>query len=374
MPDSRRGGEPVLTRRKVLAAAGGALALRAQGDARLWIPGRRRYGAPVTHVVAGKTVPAGVRLLDPAPWPGLRVPREDGTFVAGPSGPAWIQTNAWAIQWERYRAPGMAVWLAPEKPEDRTLTTEQCLLALCDCEASGARWILECDEASFAGIAEALRFFEAHRAWRDFQTPLHIGLVASSRPEMREVMNLMCRFAVPYRLVRAPLPGMSVLVLAGSPDSAANAFAREGGLVISLGWTALTQKAEGSSDWVDTKLGAGMISAWKGPITNAQRFVKDLTAKLGEDHDVVRAFNVHASTVRYTVRDEDQRGLVQIVNFTGRPFQEVTTIWVRQIASRAVLHEWKGKPRALEISRTGGGTEISIPERGIYAAVELFPA
>ena len=361
----------MVTRRALLASSGAAAL--AQGDPRSWVPARRKFGLPVTHVSAGP-VPAGVRLLAQAHWPGLQMPSDEGTFVAGPSGPAWINTNAWAIQWERYRAPGAAVWLAPPKPEGRVLRAEEYLLTLCDCEVSGARWVIDCDEASFPRVAEAVRFFDAHRAWRDYQAPLHIGLVPSARPEMREVMNLMSRFAIPYRLTPAALPGMSVLVLVGAPDTAAIEFARRGGRVICLGWTAVTQKGTSEASWFDSKTGGGLVSAWRGPLGNAQRFVKDLALKLGEDHMVVRAFNVHSSTVRYTVSDENQRGLVQLVNFTGRRLEEETTIWVRQIAARAVLHQWGEQPRPVEIVRTGGGTELSIPERGLYAAVELFPA
>lgn len=359
----------MVTRRSVLALAGASAV--AQGDPRAWVPARKRYGAPVTHVATGET--PGVRTLRNVRWPGLQVPSEDGSFTAGPSGTPWINTNAWAIQWERYRAPGVPVWLAPAKPEGRRITTDEALVTLADCEASGGRWVIDCEDAAFPRVAEAVRFFDAHRAWRDFVAPRHIGMVATPQPEMREVMNLMSRFAIPYRLVTAPLPGMSVLIHYGAPDRAAHEFANQGGLVISLGWKALTEKGEGT--WVETRAhmrtGAGRLAAWRGPVGNAQRFVTDLKARLGEDNMLVKAYNAHASTVRFTVSDENGHGLIQLVNYTGRRWEDETTLWVMHLASKAVLYEWGAPPRELEAARHDGGTEVTIPARGLYAAIEL---
>lgn len=362
----------VVTRRAALVS----LAAAAQGDPRGWVPGRRKLG-PVTHVVGGGDT-AGVRTLRNVRWPGLQTRRDDGSFAAGPSGPPWINTNAWAIQYERYRMPGAPVWVATPKPESLPLTTEDYLVALADCEASGARWVIDADEAALPRIAEAVKFFDAHRGWREFQPPRHIGLVATAQPEMREVMNLLSRFATPYRLVSAPLPGMLVLIVYGPPDTAAHAFASQGGLVMSLGWKSMIDRATGDGAWVETRphmrTGAGWLAAWRGPVGNAQQFVKDVQARLGETHTLVKAYNLHASTVRCTVSEPDGRALVQLVNFNGRPWEEETTVWVQHIAARAVLHQWNRPPQPIDANRHRGGTELVIPRRDLYAAIELFPA
>jgi hypothetical protein len=349
-----------------------AFPLLAQGDARSWVPARRRYGPAVTHVVADAFAPGAVRLRRDVVWPGLQEFSEDGSYVAGPSGPPWINSNAWLAQWHRFVSPGVPLWLAPKKPS-RVLRAEDYLVALCDAESAGARWVIDCDDASWPRLEQALKFFETHRQWRDFLPPLHTGMIGSTRPEIREVMNLMSRWMVPYRLAAAPQAGMEVLIVFGAPGTDARRFAKAGGLVVSLGWTAM-QKVQAKGAFAESADDHGRIAAWIGDAGKADRFVHDLRERLAEEHTALRVWNAHASTVRYTVSPDDRTALVQLINSHGRRHNELTTVWVRQLVDKAVLHQIGVAPKQLETVRRAGGTEISLPDRDFYAAIELTAA
>lgn len=341
-------------------------------DPKLWIPARHNHGAPVTHAIDPATfADRRVRLLKNRPWPGLQSKREDGSFTSGPTGAPWINSSAWAIQLERFRAPRPAIWVEAAPPKSRTLAPDDYLLTLADTASAGGRWIIDCPSDAWPAVANATRFFAQHRDWDDFISPGVIGIVPAdddAAEDTNEVMNLLTRQAIPYRLVRQPEPGLAAVIGHALGDPWMN-FAKEGGLVMNLG--NLNQKPS-TDRWNVMPYGKGRLAVWQGgEAIDPYLVAKDARQLLGRQHDVLRAYNIHASSIRYTIAPDRQRALIQIINFTGKPLAEETTVWVAHPWKRAQQHEWTNPGAKVTLTPDANGTELTIPRRDFYTAIEL---
>lgn len=356
----------VTVTRRALAAA-----FFQPADPLRWIPARQSYGEPVTHAIdPARFADRRVRLLRARPWPGLQAKKADGSYTSGPSGGPWINSNAWAIALERFRAPAAPVWVETNIPKNRVLALDDYLLTLADCASAGAKWVIDCPPEHWLAVSNAVRFFAAKADWGGFVSPGVVGVVPDdANQDLPEVMNLLGRQSIPYRLVREPEPGLAAVIVP-EPSAAWTAFARDGGLVLALGGQAPKAKGE-HPRWTLAPAGKGRLGVWKGEAVDPAWVAKDLRALLGREREVLRAYNIHASSVRYTVAADGQRGLVQILNFTGKPLAEETTVWVGHAWKSARQLEWTGGPQAVTVVAEGRGTELSLPRRDFYTAIEL---
>ena len=101
--------------------------------------------------------------------------------------------------------------------------------------------------------------------------------------------------------------------------------------------------------------------------------MRDLRVRLSPDNLAVKLHNGPGSMARFTVSDDDGRGLLQVIHYGGRVWEEEITVWAQYLASKAVLHQWGAKPRVMETGRRDGGTEIVLSRLDTYAAVDFFP-
>ncbi|MBY0375663.1 MAG: hypothetical protein K2Q23_16825 [Bryobacteraceae bacterium] len=348
-----------MERREFLGAASAASLLAAPPPA---IPMRAREDVklrePFTRLVADMeldTLRGEVQIIKGV-WPGI--PRANQG--AGPTGVAWIDSNAWRIAAARARSTQPA-WVSFRAPK-RVLAVSDYLVAIADCAASGAHWIADLSPAALEASAHAVAFFARHAAWRDWTSAGAIG-VCGDNDDTHEIMNLLVRGHLPFRIVTAApqLEGLRCLIAfdasALAPHRAElRAWIKAGGAII-------TNQAEFA--------GGPRVTLWKEEAVDPYLVAQAAKKTLGRDGEALRAYNMFTSNLRWTERADQKHALIELVNFTGRLLPDETTLWVRRSYRRVWLHTWNAAPRELTPLAAGGGTEIAIPEREVYAALEL---
>ena len=152
-------------------------------------------------------------------WPGV-AGRRDGGTSAGPTGVPWLDSNGWYIQLARARARS-DIWVMFDPPGGRTVVPAQSyLMAVCDSEAAGGRWVISLDDTlrarltegdataqqTWKGIAAATAFFQKHSAWKSYRPLGNVGVISDfsggNFDVSGEILNLMSRKGalVPGRL------------------------------------------------------------------------------------------------------------------------------------------------------------------------------
>ena len=155
------------------------------------------------------------------PWPGLKVNLEEDTDASsGPTGPPWIDSNAWFVRLARELIRPETTWLSFEPPEEGLRDPGAAYVqAVADAEVYGARWMVSLDAGSrldlargrgpgqetWRQIVQALEFFEARRSWASYRPVGLLGVVSDfSGPNefmSFEVLNLLSRYSRLYRVL-----------------------------------------------------------------------------------------------------------------------------------------------------------------------------
>ena len=349
------------SRRRFLATAVCSTALRASPEPALVIPMRDRAGielrAPFTRLVKDNELAAlrNEAEIIPGVWPGL--PRANAS--AGPSGLPWLDSNAGRIAAARART-SKPVWVAFAAPR-RVLSESDYLVAIADCESSGARWIADLAPDAVAPCARAIQFFLQHTRWRQWPSAGAIGVLGTNEDSC-EIMNLLFRRHLPFRIVTHGQFGeLRCLIAFDEPALAPRrqqiaSWVRSGGALIT------NQKGFES-------LGARVIT-WKEEVVDPYLVASHAKRLLGKDGEPIRVYNMFTSNLRFTESADHQHALVEFVNFTGRALPDETNVWLRRRYAKAWLHTF-ATSRALPVQAAADGTEITIPEREVYAALEL---
>lgn len=362
-----------------------------------WTPtlAKRFEGTPVNCVVNGSKIlyPAPAPLtraplekvrwdapapivIEGAPWPSVKTGRDGNE--GGPTGAAWIDSNGWIAQLALAMAPGKAVWIAPQPPEAGTIVPPQSYgRAVADSASYGASPLIAFDEDTSKGepwnhFLAALRFFEAHREWRSFNTYARLGIVSDfsggSQFLSGEMLNLSSRRNLLYRVLpkalvtTARLAGLTtVIYLDDQPPASAVAFAltafgRKGLLLASPKTVAaFGGAAKTTREWDDPWL----IAA-------------ETQLMMSHRQDLHRLYNAASAMTHYTVSPDGRKGLVQLINYAGRDGASAITLWLEK-PWREVRFWTLGsdKPARLEPVAANRGIDLQLPPIGVYSAIEL---
>ena len=108
-------------------------------------------------------------------WPGASASLPTGADAAsGPTGPPWLDSNAWYVRLVRTLVNPKVLWLAFDPPDlGQPVATASYLQAIADTEICGARWVVSLDPHlrrdlldrrgsaldTWAGIGRSLAFF-----------------------------------------------------------------------------------------------------------------------------------------------------------------------------------------------------------------------
>jgi len=333
-------------------------------------------------------------------WPS--VAETGGGAEAGPTGMPWVDSNGWFVQLARVRAPGRAVWLVFEPPENRVLRPEAYALAAADAEAYGARWLITLATTTAADRAQAaaalgavgrvLRFFEAHRNWRAFGPRAVLGVLSdfsgAHREAAEEILNLLARRALPFRILEKAavgarsLEGLKAVI---DPDASPASgplrerllsFVRAGGLLVTGPQWGAEEGVPAPGDvhgrYRVFQVGRGRLAIAKEEFGDPYLAALDVHLLLGRRHDVIRLWNAGSLNAYYTVAPPGRPALVQLLNYSLRGAAHSVTVGLSERYRAARFWELGAKaPRRLEIRPAAQGIELPLPGFSVYAAIEL---
>ncbi|HVX66567.1 MAG TPA: hypothetical protein VHA11_08200 [Bryobacteraceae bacterium] len=226
----------------------------------------------------------------------------------------WIDANGWRI----LRNPGAQYYY--------DVPGQAAALAAAEAFAYRARARIHTDEAGTAAFHAMLEFL---RGLPELELPplANIGVIDDGSEESGELMNLLARRNLLYRVVPAPDPALDMNVRIGSPEYPAAEAADS---------YALAQRVRG---------------------------------RLGDDKRLVRIFGSDVVLVR--LEGDGKRARVHLLNFSKR---HVYGLRVRVLGDfpRQRLFSFDGPGAApADVSLAGGATEFTIPDMGAYAVADL---
>ena len=339
-----------------------------------------------------------------AVWPSIQQGQGGG---GGPTGPPWVDSNAWFIQLGRVRAPDKTLWMACEPPaKSPFLRAPAYELAVADAETYGARWVVALDERLAAAltaanaealetwkkIAAALEFFKARRAWQAYRLVSVVALISdfsgANQELAGEILNLAARRPLPVRPMEkaraaaASFAGLKAVIypdVEPPPEPLQRKFmdfVRAGGLLVANNkW----KPAEGAPSDGDTyrrfhvlRLGKGKLAVAKEEIEDPYAVALDTHLLLSRRHDPVRLFNAGSTNAHYTMAPDGKRGLLQILNYAMRPAAHPVSVSfpIRYRAARLLSPASPGGAPVRIVAREHS-VELHLPPLGAYTAIEL---
>jgi len=332
------------------------------------------------------------------PWPGLKVSLdEDADASTGPTGPPWIDSNAWFVRLARELIAPETTWLSIQPPEDGLRDPGAAYVqAVADAEVYGARWVVSLDAGVRRDLAaeggpgletwrqtvQALELFQARQAWAGFQPVGLLGVVSDfSGPNeflSFEVLNLLSRYSRLYRIVPRPVDARSdaleglkaVLYVDETPPGdelrrRLYAFAEAGGtLITGPGWETRGEPLARSSfsRFELSRCGEGRLAVAREELADPYRLAEDAQALMSHRHDLVRVFNPGVGRFAYSKSEDGRSGVVHLFPYLRRAFETHVSVWCKEPWSSA--EAWQpgaSGPEPTERTVMETGVEFLLP-------------
>jgi hypothetical protein len=254
------------------------------------------------------TTPAQEYEKVPAPSIQMRISEASATTVP------WIDSNAWRF----VRGLKKALY---EKLPERTAP-----LAAAEAHAWGADALLEPAPGDADKLKAMLAFIEGIDAPRLPQVA-NIGLIDDGSEEMAEVMNLLSRRNLLYRVVTAPDPRLDINVRLGSEQYPRSA------------------------------------------VENPNDFAARVREKLSDEKRLLRLFGTY--TVLANLTSNSSRARLYLVNYAPRPARHVRVRVLGTYQKARLREAADAKQEVVDYAVAEGATEFTIPQIAIYAVVDL---
>ena len=314
---------PMATRRlgvlaSTVALALGSFAVHARQPADR---GRIHLTGPAAALVEQGLAPAAPTGADAAafqevPPPGLRFVANVAQSTTAP----WIDSNAWRYQ------RGLRKALYSKLPASAGA------LAAAEAFTFGVDAILNPDAADLEDLKKMLQFLKAQDRAR-LPARANIGVVSTPSPAMDEVLNLLSRRNLLYRVVQKPDPSLDLTVQLGSADFPADAAA------------------------------------------NPSDFAARVRAKLGDDKRLVRIYGT--STVLAHLTGDATAARLYLLSYGGTRRQQGAMqqgIRVRVLGRYQPAfagYESAAGAALADVDNPGAATEFSLPPFRTLAIVDL---
>ena len=319
-------------------------------------------------------------------WPGIQV-TDNGKAKAGPSGSAWIDTNAGFLRAVRAFNHD-SVWLGNTPPTDQVVRGERYLQAIGDAEMVGARWILALDDhfasdlhqhdagamKTWTGMLELLRYYESHPEWRALppggklavvQDAEHGSLLSGGILDMIGVKHTPVRPIPPQKLSSEVLKGatMAVNVEPGalSPEQleVLRNFTRSGGTLLTA--------PPGSDEAVPAD--KNRITLDEQELKHIDDLWHDVQNMIGRKNLGVRLFNV-ASMLSNLESGPNGSIYVQLVNYSEYGVENVTVHALGKF-KKAHLYMPGGIEKDLEVYDQEDGSGVDLDKVDVVATVRF---
>ena len=351
--------------------------------------------------------PGGFLGVTGNPWPGLKTSAV-GAYDAwtGPTGPPWIDSNAWYVRLARDLVQPRTTWLWFDPPEDEPspgpAAYEQ---AVADTAIYGGRWVVSLDRhlrADLSGgrpgardtwdrIGRSLTFFEEHREWVAYRPVGPVGVISDYAGDNEfisfEVVNLLSRRNILYRVIHkdrvrdAAFDGLDMALYLDEdpphPDLARTlyAFADRGGTLITPpGWKEgrTTDEAPSYPGFQSSRHGSGRVVVAREVLVDPFVVVEGVFGLMRHARDRLRVFNPGVSQFHYAMREDEGKAVLQVVRHSRRDFETHTSVWFRR--PWAAARRWglvRETPTPAEREPKPPGVEFHLPAVSVYCALEV---
>ena len=321
-------------------------------------------------------------------WAGVQV-TDHGKEKAGPSGSAWIDTNAGFLRAIRAYT-NASVWLGNLPPEKTVITPERYMQMIGDAEMGGARWVIALDD-ELAGklaqqdasalkkwkrITEVLGFFEKHPEWRAMPSAAKLALVQDKKDgglysggilDMIATKHTPVEAVPPEKLSPEALKGKTMAVnvdaavLTPEQKAVLTQFTRSGGTLLTgpPGW----KWPEASDD--------KRITLDDAELKKIDDMWHDVQSMIGRRNLGARLFNVSSMLSNLLTSPDGKELWVELVNYADYPVDNVT-VHVLGEFHHARLFTPDGKEKELEAYKNEEGTGVDIDAVGICATLRLY--
>ena len=258
--------------------------------------------------------------FEPVPKPGVRFVENVAQATTAP----WIDSNAWRFQ------RGL------RKASYSTLPAGSAPLAAAEAFTFGVDAILNPEPPDVPELGRMLQFLKSRDEPR-LPAMANIGVVDDGSPGMGEILNLLTRRNLLYRVVRAPDPALDLTVQLGTPDFPPDAAA------------------------------------------NPSEFAARVRAKLGDDRRLVRLYGT--STVIAHLTGQAGTARLYLLAYGGsnrrQPAGNLQGLRVRVLGRygpAGFAAYGLGADRTLtDVDNPGNATEFSVPPFMTIAIVDLEP-
>ena len=336
---------------------------------------------------------------------GSMVVKHDSVLeVSSPTAQPWIDTNLSLIKIERRAEQQTPLytfsWLRSDVgPQARKLTATDYSLAVSEAGAFHADLVLDIDEQLQAGLnakdASAWKLWKEVRNYTDFYSPdksdvslqpaANVAVIMDDLDPGDEVMNLMARHNIPFKVFRSSdlqpkvLEDFEIIVVFARLDRESAQRVAE---LATRGKTFVLVEAQGSFPWHNTEsirlndhatsyaLGEGRVLELSEPVTDPETFAQDIRRLLGKDRALISLWNgLTTIAVPYTSNERDAEE-IEFINYAADPLP----VQVRVKGSfGSVQYESPAHAccESLAPVQHDGFTEFVIPELQIAGRVHL---
>jgi len=351
--------------------------------------------------------PGGFLGVTGNPWPGMKTSAV-GAYDAwtGPTGPPWIDSNAWYVRlaWDLVQPRTTWLWFdsSEDEPAPSAAAYEQ---AVADAAIYGGRWVVSLDRQlrsdlssgrpeagdTWVRLARCLTFFEEHREWVSYRPVGSLGVISDYAGVNEfisfEVVNLLSRRNILYRVVHkdrardASFDGLEMALYLDEdpphPDLARKlyAFADRGGTLITPpGWKEgrSTDEAPSYPGFQSSRHGSGRVVVTREGLVDPFFVVEGVFGLMRHARDRLRVFNPGVSQFHYAMREDRGSALLQVVRHSRRNFETHTSVWFRR--PWAAARRWElalEAPTPAEREPKPPGVEFHLPAVSVYCALEV---
>jgi hypothetical protein len=319
-------------------------------------------------------------------WPGIQV-EEGGVAKAAPSGAPWINTNSGFLRFIR-AATTSPVWIGVRPPLKTIITPERYLQAISDAAIVGARWIIALDD-DFSGklisgdeptrktwdrMMQLVRYYESHTEWRGMKPAGQLAILQDANSGALLSGGVLDMIAVKHTPVR-PVPtrkleasAMEGTTMAVNVDPSAmtdeqkqalRAWTRSGGTLLS-----------GPATWKFPPPRADQITLSEEDVKMLDEIWKEMNSMTGRKNLGARLFNVSSMLSDYAHSADGSQTVLQLVNYSGFPVENVTVHVLGQFKSATLLAPG-ADPKKIEVYEVEEGTGIDIDGVNVAATLML---
>ena len=340
-------------------------------------------------------------------WPGASASLPTGADAAsGPTGPPWLDSNAWYVRLARSLVDPKVLWLAFDPPDlGQPVSAASYLQAIADTEVCGARWVVSLDPhlrlglldrrasalETWAGIGRSLAFFGKHRAWTGYLPAGQLGVVSAygGADEFLsfEVLNLLARQSCLYRILEksraleTPLVGLDAVLYVDEAPPAGDlarklyAFAEEGGTLITPpGWE--ERGVHDGDSWLARfrvfRYGRGRLAVSRDALGDPYLLAEDAQLLMSHRRDRVRLFNAGTAQFHHATSADGRSGVLHALVFPMIYPRSAMTAWfLNRWANARVFMVETAEPTPAERAEVEPGVEFHLPPVPVYCALEV---